>query len=804
MASLYNADLKSIDSGITTHPYDHATKLFLSDNYRLAPKQSFLYYVCINIDIGTITASSILKSLIAPDGTSSQTLIEQYETGLLAKRVELPKFTIGTKTMNAYNRKNIVQTNISYDPIAITFHDDAADVVNTFWNDYYTYYYRDSDYNPTLYQLPHKYQPRNREGWGFTPRNNSVRPFLRNIQIFSLHNRRFTEYLLINPFINRWRHGEHDSTRGDGIMESVMEISYEAVKYRTGYVNPVDVNGFSLLHYDTTPSPISNGDSSVFTDAIISGAVNGATKDLARPDGTGSGVGVLGSILNAYKFYNTSKQVNVGGVAKQVLGQIAGQVINGAVNGAINNVFFPTVNGTGGYGSSYGSSQVYANTGILQTNPYGSPANSFLATIGQSAAGQVVGSIIQTSTTAIDRWVRGTISGQTAPLPGNPAVYQVQTNNGIIQVNSQGQPITGQSIAFIQSADGEQIVGELKTIQTSSGTFNQTNLTENLKYATLTKDESGNPVTEYVYFDGTKVLYDDERGGIQQVYPGTNYGNTISAPTNTRDQVIAGQPVNAGMPQTYTDPRTGIIYTTGGTTGAYITNTITGTAGLIGGAYIGQGINQALNGTFLGKSVIGQAVSGAISSYVGLEVGRVINNGLQPIVNNITGSISQGWDSVTGSIKNVVGSWTGTGRYDPASPTSNIVNKVSDGEGGFIITDKTGSVTYTDSAGAITGYGPQTQISGSNWFGLGSTAPGINSDTNATYSGYITDRWGNPISVGSGGYLTGAGTGELSSSVGPLWDSSTVSDSLVGPDVGYQANEFYTWDSDLSDPGFWT
>jgi hypothetical protein len=383
-------------------------------------------------------------------------------------------------------------------------------------------------------------------------------------------------------------------------------------------------------------------------------------------------------------------------------------------------------------------------------------------------------------------------------------VYQVQTNNGIIQVNSQGQPITGQSTAFVQSADGQQVVGELKTIQTSSGTFNQTNLTENLKYATLTTDESGKPVTEYVYFDGTKVLYDDERGGIQQVYPGTNYGNTISAPTNTRDQVIAGQPVNAGIPQTYTDPRTGIIYTTGGTTGAYITNTITGTAGLVGGAYIGQGINQALNGTFLGKSVIGQAVSGAISSYVGLEVGRAINNGLQPIVNNISGSISQGWDSVTGSIKNVVGSWTGTGRYDPANPISNIVNKVSDGEGGFIITDKTGSVTYTDATGAITGYGPQTQISGSNWFGLGSTAPGINSDTNATYSGYITDRWGNPIGVGSGGYLTGAGTGELSSSVGPLWDSSTVSDSLVGPDVGYQADNFYTWDSDLSDPGFWT
>lgn len=804
MASLYNADLKSIEPDAKTHPYDHATRLFLSDNLRLAPKQSFLYYVCINVDIGTINATSILKSLIAPDGASSQTLIEQYETGLMAKRVELPKFTLGTKTMNAYNRKNIIQTNISYDPVNITFHDDAADIVNTFWNDYYTYYYRDSDYNSTLYQLPHKYQPRNRLGWGFTPRNNSVRPFLRNIQIFSLHNRRFTEYLLVNPFITSWRHGNHDSSAGDGIMENTMTLAYETVKYRTGYVNPVDVNGFSLLHYDNTPSPISNGDTSVFTDAIISGAVNGATKDLARPNGTGSGVGVLGSILNAYNFYNTSKQVDVGGVAKQVLGQIAGQVINGAVNGAINNVFFPTVNGTGGYGSSYGSSQVYANTGILQTNPYGSPANSFLATIGQSAAGQVVGSIVDTTTTQIDRWVRGLVSGQTAPLPTSPAVYQVQTTNGVIQVNAQGQPITGQSVAFVQSADGQAIVGELQTVSTASGTYNPTNLTENLKYATVTIDENGQSVTEYVYSDGTKVLYNDEFGAVTSISPGTNYGQVINAPTNTRDQVIAGQQVNPGVQQTYTDPRTGIIYTTGGTTGAYVTNTITGTAGLVGGAYIGQGINQALNGTFLGKSVIGQAISASISGAIGIEAGRAINNGLQPIVNKITGSISQGWDAVTGSIKNVTGSWTGTGRYDPSTPNNNIVNRVSDGEGGFIVTDKTGSVTYTDASGAITGYGPQTPISGSNWFGFGSTAPGINSDTNATYSGYITDQWGNPIGVGSGGYLTGAGTGELSSSVGPLWDSSTVSDSLVGPDVGYQADNFYTWDSDLSDAGFWT
>jgi hypothetical protein len=445
---------------------------------------------------------------------------------------------------------------------------------------------------------------------------------------------------------------------------------------------------------------------------------------------------------------------------------------------------------------------VYSNAGILQTNPYGSPANSFLATIAGSAVGAVTGSIVQTAATQIDQWVRGVVSGQTAPLPGYQQIYQAQTTSGIIQVNSQGQPITGQSTAFVQSADGEMIVGELQTIQTATGTYNPTNLTENLKYATVTTDESGKPVTEYVYRDGTRVIYDDERGGAIQTYPGTNAisgTNTINAPVNTRDQVLAGQQPNPGQQQTYTDPRTGIIYTTGGTTGAYITNTISGTAGLAGGAYIGQGINQALNGTFLGKSVIGQAVSATISGAIGLETGRIINNGLQPILNGITGSISQGWDSVAGSIKNVTGSWFGSGNYNPASPTSNILSRVYDGEGGYILTDRTGSVTFTDGSGAITGYGPQTAVSGSNWFGLGSAPAGVSTDNQSGFPGQWTDGYGNPLRTSDGGLVYGGGYNEIN-------NIGSVSNY---PLSGYDNNPIsvdnkYTWDSDLSDSGFWT
>jgi len=323
----------------------------------------------------------------------------------------------------------------------------------------------------------------------------------------------------------------------------------------------------------------------------------------------------------------------------------------------------------------------------------------------------------------------------------------------------------------------------------------------------VTTDESGKSVTEYVYRDGTTVIYNDEKGVVEQIYPGANYvfgTNTINAPVDARNQVIAGQQLNPGQQQTYTDPRTGIIYTTGGTTGAHITNTISGTTGAAGGAYIGYGVNQALNGTFLGKSVIGQAVSATISGAIGLETGRRINNGLQPILNGITGSISQGWDSVAGSIRNVTGSWFGDGKYNPASPTNNILSRVYDGEGGYIITDRTGSVTFTDGAGKITGYGPQTAVSGSNWFGLGSGPAGVNTDTRAGFPGQWTDGSGNPILTGygdpvyGGGYNPNFSIGSVGDVPGPLYgiDNNPIN---VTPTLTLDQAQ-----AEYYDPGYWT
>ena len=245
-----NLNLKPIGTN-PTQPYQHAARLFLADTFRLSPKNTFLFYVVINFDPRLTDGNNILSNIV-----NFAERYQRFETGMLVKKTDLPKFSIQNKTLNAYNRKNILTTGIAYDALTMTFHDDSADVITNFWNDYYTYYFRDSDYDSAAYSHTNRYSLRNKLGWGFGPRNQSLPPLLSNIRIFNLHNKRFTEYQLVNPIITGWRHGELDSSNATGILENSMTVQFETVKYYTGYIDPVVVDGFTLLHYDNRPSPI--------------------------------------------------------------------------------------------------------------------------------------------------------------------------------------------------------------------------------------------------------------------------------------------------------------------------------------------------------------------------------------------------------------------------------------------------------------------------------------------------------------------------------------------------------------------
>jgi hypothetical protein len=299
--------------------YAHASKLFVADNYRLMPKLGFLYHVAID----TFQPSS------NPNGAT--------EVGMLAKSVQLPKFSVDLKKYNSYNRPNYAQTKISYDPINISFHDDSADVVRNFWFDYYNHYYRDADYDEGIYGAETKYSDsRPTDRWGFTPK--SAQPFLKSIRIYSLHQKRFSEYVLINPKIRSFRHGDHQAGSND-TMQHEMTVEYEAVLYYYGSVSANTTKGFVDLHYDKHPSPLTpagGGTRSIFGQGGLLQTADEVIGDLAN--------GNYGSaIFKGIQGMQNAKNMNLKKAAIGEILAVGTGVLRG--NNPSNSIFVPSLPG---------------------------------------------------------------------------------------------------------------------------------------------------------------------------------------------------------------------------------------------------------------------------------------------------------------------------------------------------------------------------------------------------------------------------------------------------------------------------
>ena len=248
---------KVLNGGLGLRDYRHAAKLFVDGDYRLFPKYAFLFHVFIEINPGVITPGLV--------DTDSR------EIGLLVKTVDLPRFVVDTKPLNAYNRPNFAQTKIKYEPVTFTFHDDSANVIRKFWYDYYSYYYRDSDHSEELYKSAHKYHQRQTQDWGYTPRLSgdmtAKENYINKIRIFSFHQKSFSEYVLFNPIISSWQHGKHSQSETTGLLEQSMQVQYESIHYAEGSVISGAVPGFGTLHYDQVPSPLQfNRINSLFRD----------------------------------------------------------------------------------------------------------------------------------------------------------------------------------------------------------------------------------------------------------------------------------------------------------------------------------------------------------------------------------------------------------------------------------------------------------------------------------------------------------------------------------------------------------
>lgn len=238
MSAAFNTFLSgSLDGTPILRTYQHATRLFVDNTYARAPKVGFLYFVVLNINPAAKTISS----------NSLETV------GLLAKKIELPKFNPDIEKLNQYNKKVNVLTGMTYSATTIEFHDDNSNLTTDLWRDYYTWHYADGRYSDVQYR-------NNRYGTDVYSHGLDVETgdsYFTSIDLYVMHLGNFTQYRLMNPVINEWIHDTVGSEDGTKILGSKMNIRSEAVLYNSGAIEPDGESGiFAAKYYDNTPSPI--------------------------------------------------------------------------------------------------------------------------------------------------------------------------------------------------------------------------------------------------------------------------------------------------------------------------------------------------------------------------------------------------------------------------------------------------------------------------------------------------------------------------------------------------------------------
>ncbi len=324
-----NNFLKGFSDGLPgMKDFQHASRLYIDDNFKLLPKQKFLFHVKFTID-NSIPAKPFSNA-------------EQLELDMLVKSCELPKYDMNIEERLQYNKKVYVGTRIKYNPVNIVFHDDHADTVNAFWKAYYEYNIADSQsvngtgmIDVAKDDMYHDKDRKILTQFGMDNAQKRGKPFLKAVQIFVLHKKTFTGFTLVNPIIGSFSHDNLDQTDGQGIMTNTMQLFYETVIYTAGNVDGVSVPGFATLHYDKEPSPLSvlgRGTTSIFGPGGIVDGIGSVIGKAGRGD-------YFGAVLGAINTYNNAKKIKAKQAIKEELKGIVkeGVIDIGRQAGTITN-----------------------------------------------------------------------------------------------------------------------------------------------------------------------------------------------------------------------------------------------------------------------------------------------------------------------------------------------------------------------------------------------------------------------------------------------------------------------------------
>ena len=363
MSNAFNNFLGGVVNGVfgqgpIMKDYQHADRVYVKNNYARAPKVGFLYFVTFNINTNVIPPNSKWAN-------------EGYkEVGLLVKKIDLPKFQISTETLNQYNRKTVVQTTLKYNPVSVEFHDDNSNITRDLWKTYFQYYYADSRYGNAISNkdVPKEFAD-TKYSITDTPyglNSNQTISFFKSIDIYVLHQHKFSQFTLVNPLVTDWNHDTLDQAEGAKILANKMTVVYETVLYKEGKVTKTEPERFSAVYYDTAPSPLSvsgNGTNTLFGPG---GVIAGITEVLG-----GEGNILQKAIVGANVLRN-AKNLTKGGLKQEGYSILSGVLGNiqqtGNQPGGIGSAVQNGINQRG-LGINIFSSQNTSINGTTKTTP---------------------------------------------------------------------------------------------------------------------------------------------------------------------------------------------------------------------------------------------------------------------------------------------------------------------------------------------------------------------------------------------------------------------------------------------------
>ncbi len=350
---------KQIITGDTLRDWQHASDIFVSNNYELAPRVAFSYHVTFDINPAV---------LASPWGTEmAQELKEFSNLSLLVKDVTWPSMEFSIKKLNAYNRPHYIQTKATHQAVILGLHDDNASLAQKFITFYQAYYYRDTVTlngsqqgalgGPTGDAAQNAMRYHNeittpRQGssqWGYTtaypPANSSgeLVPLLSSITIYSMALKKNQGVVLLNPVINRIQGGKYAYSESTSTVGIELTLDYEGISTFISTGNDVIPNfGQNSSHYDKGPSPLTpqgGGSKSILGQG---GAIDSASAVFSQfKEGN-----YLGGLFTAARAGNTLKSANFSAMAGNEAFGLIGQAISSAGKNNPASISVPVVPST--------------------------------------------------------------------------------------------------------------------------------------------------------------------------------------------------------------------------------------------------------------------------------------------------------------------------------------------------------------------------------------------------------------------------------------------------------------------------